>query len=921
MNADDEPYVTDVERESAPMGGTYQAGDTITASVTFSETVDVTGMPRLPLDIGGTTRHATAAPVEGATVVDFTYTVDAADYDADGFEISKNTLELDGGTIRRAGADVDADLDHPGVGANSDYTVNGVVIDEVRMVSEAPHGRFYTLDDDIEFGVTFNRSVKVTGTPQLAFCLNRSGQSCKEKKADYDRGSDSETVVFRYTVQAGDEDNNGIWIGADAVSLNGGAITQEDDSRRAAYLGHGAQGAQADHRVNAQAEIIGGGVTVTSSPRTATATYGAGERIEITVTFGAPVNATTATDFVLSVDGAKRAPLLRGSGTNQLVFGYTVEPGDEDNNGIWIGDQSRTLVGNREGDPQNGAITRVATGLAAGLTHGSLGTQSGHKVDGSLTPPNIAPVITTTSPVETPENGTAVATLAATDFESDPITWSTTGGADADRFALTTAGALTFVAAPDYESPADVASGDPANAAADNEYVVFVTASDGTDGTELELVVRVTNVDEGQSGTVSIDNTAPMIGDELTASTLDVADPDGLPDPFEPTWQWYYSVPGTGEFVITGATSATFMVGEFESGLAFIAKASWTDASGFANTLASVPTAEAVFCALNPGDLWCAGMTVDSLRLIGGGNGRGFRSGQAGTLTNSSFQYNGVPHTVQAVYYVAGASSASLPAGALALAIDPAAPDGLTLLLGGEEFSESNAMRRRDEIFWERSGVNWSFGEQVTLRLQPEAPPTVTVAAATGGDRRRDGDGGDGRGVHAVAHRGDDGSADGNGEGERDRGGVEGCERVAVVGDLRGGCGHGHAGAGDRRRRHGQRRRDGDGDAGRGPRLHDGRPGRGDGGGERQRRAGGLRAGGSGDGGRGRGHGDGHGDGDDGGERAAGDTGGGATGTRRRHGDGRQLLRGGVGDGDLSGVGLRGGDGGRAAALPGRVDP
>ena len=629
---------------------------------------------------------------------------------------------------------VDADLDHPGVGANSDYTVNGVVIDEVRMVSEAPHGRFYTLDDDIEFGVTFNRSVKVTGTPQLAFCLNRSGQSCKEKKADYDRGSDSETVVFRYTVQAGDEDNNGIWIEADAVSLNGGAITQEDDSSRAAYLGHGVQGTQADHRVNALGEIIGDGVTVTSSPRAATATYGAGERIEITVTFGAPVIATNNTDFVLSVVGAKRAPLLRGSGTNQLVFGYTVEPGDEDNNGIWIGDQSRTLVGNREGDPQNGAITRVATGLAAGLTHGGLGTQSGHKVDGSLTPPNIAPGITTTSPVETPENGTAVATLAATDFESDPITWSTTGGADTDRFALTASGALTFVAAPNYESPADVASADPANAAANNEYVVFVTASDGTDGTELKLVVRVTNVDEGQSGTVSIDNTAPMIGDELTASTPDVADPDGLPDPFEPTWQWYLTTRYSGEFVISGATSATYTVGEFDRGFALIAKASWTDAGGFANTLASAPTAKAAFCTVNPGDLWCGGMRVDLLHLPGGSIGRGYRVGQAGELTNETFPYGGEPYRVQAVYYVSAASSASLPAGALALTINPAVPDGLTLLFGGEEFSESNAMRRRGEIFWERSGVNWSLGDEVTLRLRPEAPPTVTVAAATGGE-------------------------------------------------------------------------------------------------------------------------------------------------------------------------------------------
>ena len=167
-----------------------------------------------------------------------------------------------------------------------------------------------------------------------------------------------------------------------------------------------------------------------------------------------------------------------------------------------------------------------------------------------------------------------------------------------------------------------------------------------------------------------------------------------------------------------------------------------------------------------------------------------------------------------------------------------------------------------------------------------EGLPTVTVAAAIFSGR--DGGGGGGRGVHAVAHRVDDGSADGDGDGEPDRGGVEGCERGAVVGDLRGGCGHGPAGAGDRRRRHGRRRRDGDGDAGHRHRLHGGRPGRGDGGGERQRRAGGLRAGGAGDGGRGRGPGDGHGDGDDGRERAAGDGTGGATGARQRHGDGRQ---------------------------------
>ena len=125
-------------------------------------------------------------------------------------------------------------------------------------------------------------------------------------------------------------------------------------------------------------------VAVTSTPMLDSETvYGEGERIEISVTFTEAVIAAAGTDFVLSVAGRRRAPLLSGSGTRTLVFGYTVQAADSDDNGIWIGDQDRTLVGDRGGDPQNGAITSVATGQPADLTHSGLGTQAGHKVDGS----------------------------------------------------------------------------------------------------------------------------------------------------------------------------------------------------------------------------------------------------------------------------------------------------------------------------------------------------------------------------------------------------------------------------------------------------------------------------------------------------------------------------------------------------------
>ena len=122
---------------------------------------------------------------------------------------------------------------------------------------------------------------------------------------------------------------------------------------------------------------------LTSSGGSTPDTYGEGETIEVSVTFNEAVTATTGTDFVLSVGEATRAPLLRGSGTATLVFGYTVLTDDEDTDGIWIGDQDRTLVGDRNSNPQNGTIASVATTVAADLAHAELGALSGHRVDGS----------------------------------------------------------------------------------------------------------------------------------------------------------------------------------------------------------------------------------------------------------------------------------------------------------------------------------------------------------------------------------------------------------------------------------------------------------------------------------------------------------------------------------------------------------
>ena len=103
---------------------------------------------------------------------------------------------------------------------------------------------------------------------------------------------------------------------------------------------------------------------------------------------------------------------------------------------------------------------------------------------------NVAPQIDSTGPFAVVEGSTVVATLSATDPDtaSDLLVWSIptglAGGADADKFTLSSSGVLTFEAGKDYESPDD--------ADADGTYGVVVQVSDGaaTDTADLEVTLE-----------------------------------------------------------------------------------------------------------------------------------------------------------------------------------------------------------------------------------------------------------------------------------------------------------------------------------------------------------------------------------------------------------------------------------------------
>ncbi|MCZ8272044.1 MAG: Ig-like domain-containing protein, partial [Beijerinckiaceae bacterium] len=103
---------------------------------------------------------------------------------------------------------------------------------------------------------------------------------------------------------------------------------------------------------------------------------------------------------------------------------------------------------------------------------------------------DVAPSISSGSTANFAENGTGIAYQAVgADPDAGTVLSWTLGGTDADLFNISSSGAVTFKAAPDFEAPAD--------AGGNNVYDITVTASDGALSSLARAVtIAVTDVRE-----------------------------------------------------------------------------------------------------------------------------------------------------------------------------------------------------------------------------------------------------------------------------------------------------------------------------------------------------------------------------------------------------------------------------------------
>jgi hypothetical protein len=323
---------------SVPSPGSRLAGNILTFTLTFPYPVTVAGgPPRLTLDVGGTTRYANYASGSGSTELIFNHTVDAADNDTDGIEVTP-AIDLNGGTLTYTGTN---GVDNCSVTLTIPDTSRIKIDNTVPTVSlvAAPSNATYYLNMPMLFTVTMSKATLVTGTPRLV--LDVGGVT---KYANYVSGSGSTSLIFLYTVASGDIDLNGIQIST-PVDLNGGTL--KDSLSNNATLNLVAP--------NTTAVLVNGNAPyVTSVTPPANGNYGLGSNLDFVFTYSEPVTVSGTPTLSLTIGSTTRlASYYSGSGSTQLTFRYVVQVGEVDSNGIasassfgltgaWIRDGSST---------------------------------------------------------------------------------------------------------------------------------------------------------------------------------------------------------------------------------------------------------------------------------------------------------------------------------------------------------------------------------------------------------------------------------------------------------------------------------------------------------------------------------------------------------------------------------------------------
>ena len=278
----------------------------------------------------------------------------------------------------------------------------------------------HRIGDDVQVTVTFSEDVAVTGSLQLEPAIGSSNRT-----AEYE-STDGSAAVFSYTVAEGDTDSDGIAIRANKLTLNSGSIKDAADND--ANLSHNVLTDQDDHKVDGIRPRISRFFLVASSGGSDGA-YSEGEEMIVVAEFTEeyPRGSVTGPPQVkLDFDGEeKMAPwdislVFLDTPKDYGLFGYVVQEGDLDSDGVAISANSIDL---------NGGFIRDSAGNDAALTHSAVAASSSFIVDAVA--PTVSSIAITSDPGDDDTYGTGEKIEVTVTFsENMSLPISLTCGAD-----------------------------------------------------------------------------------------------------------------------------------------------------------------------------------------------------------------------------------------------------------------------------------------------------------------------------------------------------------------------------------------------------------------------------------------------------------------------------------------------------------
>ncbi|PJI47493.1 MAG: hypothetical protein CTR55_18935 [Pseudomonas sp.] len=331
------PSVVSVD---VPAVGSYKAGSVLSFTVNTSEAVLVStngGTPRLALDLGGRTVYADYVSGSGGSALVFQYRVQAGDTDADGIQVIG--LQANGSLL------TDAATNSANLTLNQVGDTAGVSVDTSAPTvafSGGPAAGSYKAGSVLDFRLDASEALQLdtrNGTPRLA--LDIGGRTAY---ADFVGSTPGGGMAFRYTVQAGDNDADGIQI----VSLQANGAVIADAAGNPLNTALTTVGDTSDVQVDTTAPTVSSISRVDASPSNAQA-------LAFDVNFSEKVSGLEIADFALQATGSAHGTVLSVVQIGEQTWRVTV--------GQVAGDGNLTLSMNASTGVRDGAANTLQNGF------------------------------------------------------------------------------------------------------------------------------------------------------------------------------------------------------------------------------------------------------------------------------------------------------------------------------------------------------------------------------------------------------------------------------------------------------------------------------------------------------------------------------------------------------------------------------